>query len=96
MRAWVEGIDATKEAHIHAVDKSDLDTIAKHCADLRAIGATGTKDEKHAMTCDGFTIMAWCNAKGIAWKEFWRDRKIQTRFLDDPDNAAFRVWQGRV
>ncbi len=26
MRAWVEEIDGTKEAHIHAVDRRDLET----------------------------------------------------------------------
>jgi hypothetical protein len=96
MKAWIEEIDATKEAHVHAVDKADLDIVAEHCQALRNAGLTGTKDDKLAMRCDGFTVMEWCNRKGIAWKEFWRDTRIQTRFIEDPDNAAFRVWTGKL
>ena len=97
MRAWIEDIDQHHEAHIHAVDKADVDLIAAHCGAWRSVGATKTTDgDWHAMTCDGFTIMQWCNNKGITWREFFRDQKIQNQFLNDPDNAAFRVHTGRI
>lgn len=96
MRAWVEEIDDAKEAHIHAVDRQDLEIIKEHCAALHNAGLTGTKDDKLVMSCDGFTIMDWCNRKGIKWGHFWRDKKAQLRFLEDPDNAAFRVWKGKI
>jgi len=97
MRAWIEEVDDQHDAHIHAAEKSDLDLVATHCGALRSAGATKTLDgDWHAMTCDGFTIMAWCNAKGVTWKEFFRDQTIQKRFIEDPDNAAFRVHTGRL
>lgn len=98
MRGWdIFKKDAKHDVLLHAVDKRDLDTIAKHCADLRATGQVSTPDgDKLCMSADGFTIQAWCDAKGITWKEFFRDQKLQTRFIEDPDNAAFRVWTGRL
>lgn len=92
----VEQVDAQHEVHLHSVDRRDLDIIKEHCAASRSAGLGNGKDDKLAMTCDGFTIWTWCVNKGVSWKEFWRDQKVQTRFLNDPDNAAFRVWQGRL
>ena len=77
-------------------DRRDLDTLAKHCADLRAVCGGNGKDDKLAMSCDGWTINNWCVKHGITFAEFMRDRKIQTRFIEDPDNAAFRIWTGRL
>lgn len=96
MRAWIEGLDDERDVHFHSAQKDDLDAIATWCKDANAAGLGEGPDGKLAMRCDGFTIMAWCNAQGITWGEFFRDPKIQVRFLDDPANAAFRVWKGRI
>ena len=48
------------------------------------------------MTADGFTIMQWCNKWGIPYHRFWNDNDIVNRFLDDPDNKVFRIWEGKV
>lgn len=88
--------DADKIVMGTTIDKRDLDTLAKHCADMRAIGAGNGKDEKLAMSVDGWVINDWCVRKGITFAEFMRDRKLQTRFIEDPQNAAFRIWEGRL
>lgn len=99
MRGWVHEVDDKHERFVHAVDKADLDILAAHCAELRADGAGNGKDEKLAMRADGFTIMAWCDKVGVTWQKFWTGsdhKELQERFIQDPDNAAFRVWGGRL
>jgi hypothetical protein len=97
MRAWIQGVDEQHDAYGYTADKADLDLVAAHCGALRAAGATkNTQGDHHIMTCDGFTILAWCTAKGLTWAEFFRDKAVQKRFLEDPDNAAFRVHTGRL
>lgn len=96
MRFRFEEVDADTDVAIHEADASGLRALADHCGDLRNSGQGNGKDEKLAMRADAFTILAWCNARGVTWAEFFRDRVLQTRFIEDPDNAAFRVWTGRV
>ena len=88
--------DADKMVLATTADKRDLDLLADHCAAMRAIGAGNRKDEKLAMTVDGWVINDWCVRKGITFAEFMRDQKLQTRFAEDPENAAFRIWQGKL
>jgi hypothetical protein len=88
--------DDDKLIAVTSVDKADLDALAKHCADMRAAGEGNGKDDKLAMRADTFTITAWCERKGVTWKQFFRTPELIDRFIMDPDNAAFRVWQGRL
>lgn len=96
MRAWIEDLDDDHDVHVHAADYGDVKLVADYCAEMRAAGCGNGKDEKLAMTVDTWVIMDWCNKKGIEWGVFMRDPAIQTRFLDDPDNAPFRIWTGRI
>ena len=48
------------------------------------------------MSVDGWVINDWCVKQGIAFAEFMRDQKLQTRFVEDPANAAFRIWEGKL
>lgn len=78
------------------IDKRVLQAQAEHCKALRSAGFGNGKDDKLAMSVDGWVINDWCVKKGVTFAEFMRDQKLQTRFVEDPDNAAFRVWEGRV
>jgi len=97
IRAYIEAVDAQHDAYIHAVDKSELDIIAEHCKALQSAGLTKTHDgDWHAMTVHGWTIQAWCDKRGVTFRQFMRDKSLQDRFIHDPDNAAFRVHGGRI
>lgn len=99
MRAWIDEYDNDHDVVIHAAQKSDLDILADHCKALHNAGAGNGKDEKLAMRADGWTIMDWCNRKGVSWQQFWSGsdaKQLQERFIEDPDNAAFRVWKGKL
>lgn len=94
MRAWMQDVSADEVALVHGVSGADLDTVATYCRE--AGDAKQSSDWKHAMRVDGTVIMDWCNKRGIEWSQFMRDSVLQTKFLDDPDNAVFRIWKGRI
>jgi hypothetical protein len=96
MRGRILELDADHDVHIHEVDKEDIQIVADHCQALRSAGMTGNKDDKYVMTADSFTIMNWCNKWGIPYHKFWSDNDIVDKFLDDPDNKVFRIWEGKV
>lgn len=97
MRVWIDPIDDQHEAYVTAVDKSELDTVAAHCKALQSSGQTKTPDgDWMVMSAHGWTIVDWCNRKGVTFKQFMRDKIVQDRFINDPDNAAFRVHGGRI
>jgi hypothetical protein len=81
---------------IHSADHADLRAVADHCASLRAVGATGSKDMKLAASVPGIFIQKYLNDNGVTFAEFMREPKHADRLLADPALAAFRVWQGRV
>jgi len=88
--------DADKIVAVQTVERSDLDALARHCADMRHAGTGNRKDEKLAMSVDGWVINDWCVKRGVTFATFMRDQKLQTQFIEDPDNAAFRVWGGKL
>jgi hypothetical protein len=45
---------------------------------------------------DAWICEDWCNRKGVLWRDFMRDPQVQADFLNDPANAPFRVYQGRI
>jgi len=98
MRGFIDYQNEHDGTLYHAVDKADLDTVAEHCKALRSIGATkNTQGDWHVMSVDPFVIQQWCDRKGITWKEFMRTEAGHAdAFINDPDNAAFRVHTGRI
>lgn len=95
MRAWINDIDEDTVAFVHGTAGEDLDALATHCREVAEVQKAGG-DMKLAMSVDGTVIIDWCNKRGITWQQFMQDSAIQTRFLDDPDNAVFRIWKGRI
>lgn len=92
----IEALDNDTLLMASTADKRDVDAVAEHCAALRSVGAGNGKDEKLAMSAPGWVVNDWCVKKGISFAEFMRSQKLQTRFVEDPDNAAFRIWTGRL
>lgn len=98
MRGFIDYQNEHEGTLYHAADKADIDLVAEHCKALRSIGATkNTQGDWHAMSAPPFIIQQWCDRKGITWKEFMRSgSKHPEAFVNDPDNAAFRVHTGRI
>ena len=96
MRGFIHEVDEKHDQYVHVADKRDIDALAQHCADLRAVGAGNGKDDKLCMQADSFTIQAWCDRVGVTWRQFWNNPELINRFIADPDNAAFRIWEGKL
>ena len=45
---------------------------------------------------DSLAAEQWCTNKGIKYSEFLSDPKMVKRFLNDPDNAVWKLKPGKV
>jgi hypothetical protein len=88
--------DTDKLIFAATAERGDVLAQAEHCAALRSAGAGKGKDEYLCMSVHPYVLDSWLIRHGITYAEFMRDQKLQTRFVEDPDNAAFRVWEGRL
>lgn len=88
-------IDDDTVASVNSTSREALDLVATYCREAGEAQKSGG-DFKHAATVPGWVIVDWCNKHGITFKDLMRDNKIQDRFLNDPANAPFRVWKGRI
>lgn len=95
MRAWMDEQDDGSTVFYHGVAGEDLDTLVTYCRERGETERAGS-DMKLAASVEGTVIMDWCNKRGITWQRFMNDQALQARFLDDPENACFRVWKGRI
>ncbi len=93
MRAWIDQLDDDTDVHFHGTPGEDLDKVIQWCAEQKDPDGANFK---HAARVDGAVIMDWCNKRGITWARFFRDETLQTQFLNDPENAPFRIWKGVV
>jgi hypothetical protein len=78
------------------ITTDELKALADECSVQRDAGMSGDGDMKVLAHVNGWVIEDWCNRNGVVWAEFMRDPSIQTKFINDPCNKPFRVWQGRV
>lgn len=85
-----------KEVIIHEVSAEAVNAVKEHCTALRSAGVQGSSEMRYAATVPGWVILDWCNRRGVEWARFMRDEALQKSFLDDPDNSAFRIWQGKI
>jgi hypothetical protein len=74
----------------------DCTDIAEFCKEQRAKGATGSGEMKHAACIPEVMVVAYCNVKGITFREFLTDKHHVKALLSDPTLADFRIWEGQV
>jgi hypothetical protein len=74
----------------------DCTPIVDYTANLRAIGAVGSNEMRHAAKYPAVIVEAYCNQAGITFNEFMSNPVHVKRMLADPDLRGFRVWEGRV
>lgn len=97
MRFRLEGLDAHTDVAVHEVDRWEVDAIAAECKARQSAGLTKTGDgDHHVMSVHPFVLQKWLDARGVTYAKFIRDQALVERFINDPDNAAFRIHEGRV
>lgn len=94
MKGWIEAVGDDAIAFVHGVSGRDLDTLIGYCKEKGE--GKASDDMRHVMRVDEAVVMDWCNKRGVTFADLMRDQSLMNRFLDDPDNGAFRIWRGRV
>ena len=89
---FLEGADHTYQIH----RSQDVTPIADFAHGMRSIGATGSKDMRHAAEIPMLVVENYMTRMGITFEEFCSEQKHGKALLNDPALAAFRIWEGRV
>lgn len=74
----------------------DCTPIAERAKALHNEGFHGSSEMKHAASLPMVIIEKYCNEKKITFHEFINNEAHMRNMLNDPDNAMFRIWKGRV
>lgn len=96
MKSDIRIVDGEHLAFVEEISAAELQAHKDRAEALRNGRHIGQDDMRLAATVPGFVIADWCNKRGIGFDEFMRNPKLAESFLNDPDNKAFRVWEGRV
>lgn len=75
----------------------DVEAVVEDAKARHNAGATQTgMGDRHAMRVPLILIDAWARKKGLTYGEVMRDQALLKQFVEDPDNADFRVWKGAL
>lgn len=87
---------AMRDDTIVIARSQDCTPIAEWAKKQQAIGAHGSSEMRHAARIPNVVIEKYCNDHGVTFAEVMRSPEHARRMLNHPDNAAFRIWPGRV
>lgn len=87
--------------HFHdgnmTVERSqDCTAILEHAKAMQSAGQVGGTEMRFAGTIPDVIVEAYCNRKGIDYREFMTNPVHIKAVMNDPDLKGFRVWEGRV
>lgn len=90
--------DETGGTFTHEI-KADVEPVLDYVKDQHSMygkqaGKNKEGDFYHAARVPTVVIQAWLNVRGLTMADF--KGEVIDRFLNDSENAAFRIWQGRV
>lgn len=74
----------------------DCTPYAEHAKALHNGGMHGTSEVKHAAKIPLVLVEKYCNEQGINLHEFLNNPAHIRRVVMNPDNAAFRIWPGKI
>lgn len=75
----------------------DVEAVVEDAKARHNIDATKTgMGDRHAMRVPIIVIDAWARKKGLTYGNVMRDQSLLKQFVEDPENADFRVWKGNL
>jgi hypothetical protein len=77
-------------------NSQDCTSIAEYCKAQHNAGFHGSSEVKHAGRVPEVFVLKYCNDNGVSFAQFMTDRAHQKRLLEDPANATFRIWKGKL
>jgi hypothetical protein len=88
-------IDAGKLIIARSADVSPIIDDVKQIKSVTD-GKSKSGDMYHLGRIPAIVIEQYLNQHGVTYRDFLQDRTHINRILNDPDYAAFRVWEGQV
>lgn len=92
----VQTVVALQDGALVTGTVQDCTAIVEHTKARHNEGYHGSSDMKHAASIPFVIVERYCNDNGITMEEMSRSQEHKRRLLNDPANAAFRIWKGRV
>ena len=74
----------------------DCTPIAEYAKARQNEGHHGSKDMRLAASIPFVMIEKYCNDNGVLFHEFMGNEEHIRRVCNDPVNAHFRIWPGRI
>lgn len=74
----------------------DCTAIAEYAKARQREGHHGSSEMRFAASLPLVIVEKYCNENNITFAEFMGDRAHIKRICNHPDNAAFRIWPGRL
>lgn len=74
----------------------DCTPIAEYATRQHNAGAFGTSEMKHAARLPNIIVEKYLNDNGVTFEQFMADPAHIKRIVEDPANAAFRIWKGKL
>ena len=74
----------------------DCTPIAEYAKAQHNAGYHGSSEVKHAARIPLVIVEAYCNTNNVSFADVMTDRAHMKRIVEDPANAAFRIWKGRL
>lgn len=81
---------------MHTIRTQDCTPIAERARAMQNEGIHGTSEMRLAATIPNVIIEKYMNETGASYAEVIGDPVHMRRIVNDPANAMFRVWPGRI
>lgn len=86
----------TQDDRLIVSASQDCTPIAEHCKALHNEGIHGSSEMRHAASFPKVIVEKYLNENGVTLEQFMNEPIHIKRMCNDPDNAMFRIWPGRV
>lgn len=81
---------------MHIQRQQDCTPIAEYAKRASIEGLHGSSEMRHVAKIPNVIIEKYCNERGVSFAEVIGDPAHMRRIVNDPDNAMFRIWPGKI
>jgi len=74
----------------------DCNAIAERAKAMHNEGIHGSSEMRLAASLPFVIVEKYCNDNGITFQEFCNNPAHTKRIVEAPENAAFRIWKGKL
>ena len=85
-----------EDGNLIVTASQDCTPIAEHCKALHNAGIYGSSEMRYAAEIPKVIFEKYCNDNGVSFAEAINDPVHIRRIVNNPDNAAFRIWPGQI